>query len=65
MATADSCPAKAGVTVTRVTGVGIVKLRGKPRDDGGPKTCEIVHCRGLSYASVTNAPRCAAAGRRA
>ncbi|HTP26628.1 MAG TPA: hypothetical protein VMK12_13370 [Anaeromyxobacteraceae bacterium] len=37
----------------RVAGVELVKTRGKPRNEGEPKTREIVHRRGRSHASVT------------
>lgn len=37
----------------RLSGVGMVKIRGKARTPGKPKTCEIIKRRGLWYASVT------------
>ena len=37
----------------RLSGVGMVKLRGKARIEGNPKTCEILHKAGKWYASVT------------
>ena len=33
--------------------VGLVKMRGKPSNEGEPKTCESVHRRRRSHASVT------------
>jgi putative transposase len=52
----------------RLMGIGVVRLRGRPRNEGTPKTCEITRRRGRWYASVTvecapvRAPGTAAAG---
>ena len=37
----------------RLSGVGRVKLRGKARTEGNPKTCEIMHKAGQWYVSIT------------
>lgn len=37
----------------RLSGVGAVKIRGKARTNGPPKTCEIQHKDGRWYASIT------------
>lgn len=37
----------------RLTGVGDVSIRGKPRTPGTPKTCEILYRQGQWYASIT------------
>jgi putative transposase len=37
----------------RLSGIGVVKLRGRARTPGLPKTCEIVHKAGRWYASIT------------
>ncbi|HTP29690.1 MAG TPA: transposase, partial [Anaeromyxobacteraceae bacterium] len=37
----------------RLSGVGLVKMRGKPRNQGEAKTCEITRRHGRWYASVT------------
>jgi putative transposase len=37
----------------RLSGVGILKMRGKARTEGAPKTCELLHKDGKWYASVT------------
>lgn len=37
----------------RLSGIGSVRMRGKPRTLGVPKTCEILHNGGKWYASVT------------
>ena len=39
--------------VLRLSGVGHIKMRGKARNVGVPKTCEIQHKQGRWYASVT------------
>ena len=37
----------------RLSGIGLIQLRGKARTEGAPKTCEILHKSGKWYASVT------------
>lgn len=37
----------------RLTGIGMLVLRGKARTAGTPKTCEIIHKSGKWYASIT------------
>jgi putative transposase len=37
----------------RLMGVGLVRIRGRARNEGVPKTCEILHKNGRWYASVT------------
>ena len=37
----------------RLSGIGLVQVRGKARDEGEPKTCEILHKNGRWYVSVT------------
>lgn len=39
--------------VLRLSGVGKVPIRGKPRTPGIPKTCEIIKCGDKWYASIT------------